>query len=91
MLGKIALGALLLGALATSALLSPFFTFGGGIWDNAKKYIERSFWMKGAPTHEAAVIGDTVGDSLKDIAGPSLNSFMKLMGITALLIAPLLL
>ncbi|MGB9960350.1 MAG: sodium-translocating pyrophosphatase [Candidatus Bathyarchaeales archaeon] len=91
MLGKIALGALLLGALATSALLSPFFTFGGGIWDNAKKYIERSFWMKGAPTHEAAVIGDTVGDPLKDVAGPSLNIFMKLMGITALLIAPLLL
>lgn len=89
--GKYALGALLLGGLATSALLSPFFTFGGGIWDNAKKYIERKFWMKGTPTHAAAVIGDTVGDPLKDVAGPSLNIFMKLTNMTALLIVPLLL
>jgi K(+)-stimulated pyrophosphate-energized sodium pump len=89
--GKYALGALLLGGLATSALLSPFFTFGGGIWDNAKKYIERQFWMKGTPTHAAAVIGDTVGDPLKDVAGPSLNIFMKLTNMTALLIVPILL
>jgi K(+)-stimulated pyrophosphate-energized sodium pump len=90
-LGKYALGAMLLGGLATSVLLSPFFTFGGGIWDNAKKLVERRFWMKGTPTHEAAVIGDTVGDPLKDVAGPSLNIFMKLTSITALLIAPVLL
>jgi len=90
-LGKYALGAMLLGGLATSALLSPFFTFGGGIWDNAKKYIERSFWMKGTPTHMAAVTGDTVGDPLKDVAGPSLNIFMKLTNMTALLIVPILL
>jgi len=90
-LGKYALGAMLLGGLATSALLSPFFTFGGGIWDNAKKYIERNFWMKGTPTHIAAVTGDTVGDPLKDVAGPSLNIFMKLTNMTALLIAPILL
>jgi len=90
-LGKYALGAMLLGGLATAALLSPFFTFGGGIWDNAKKYIERKFWMKGTPTHEAAVTGDTVGDPLKDVAGPSLNIFMKLINMTALLIAPILL
>jgi len=91
LLGKYALGAMLLGGLATSALLSPYFTFGGGIWDNAKKYIERKFWMKGTPTHTAAVIGDTVGDPLKDVAGPSLNIFMKLTNMTALLIAPILL
>jgi K(+)-stimulated pyrophosphate-energized sodium pump len=91
LLGKYALGAMLLGGLATSALLSPFFTFGGGIWDNAKKYIEREFWRKGTPTHAAAVIGDTVGDPLKDVAGPSLNIFMKLTNMTALLIAPILL
>jgi K(+)-stimulated pyrophosphate-energized sodium pump len=91
LLGKYALGAMLLGGLATSALLSPFFTFGGGIWDNAKKYIERNFWMKGTATHAAAVIGDTVGDPLKDVAGPSLNIFMKLTNMTALLIAPILL
>ncbi|MEM3464143.1 MAG: sodium-translocating pyrophosphatase, partial [Candidatus Bathyarchaeia archaeon] len=90
-LGKYALGAMLLGGLATSALLASFFTFGGGIWDNAKKHVERKFWMRGTPTHEAAVIGDTVGDPLKDVAGPSLNIFMKLTSITALLIAPLLL
>jgi len=91
LLGKYALGAMLLGGLSTSALLSPFFTFGGGIWDNAKKFIERKFWMKGTPTHAAAVIGDTVGDPLKDVAGPSLNIFMKLTNMTALLIAPILL
>jgi len=91
LLGKYALGAMLLGGLSMSALLSPFFTFGGGIWDNAKKYIERMFWMKGTPTHAAAVIGDTVGDPLKDVVGPSLNIFMKLTNMTALLIAPILL
>jgi len=91
LLGKFALGAMLLGGLSTSAMLSPFFTFGGGTWDNAKKYIERKFWMKGTPTHAAAVIGDTVGDPLKDVAGPSLNIFMKLTNMTALLIAPILL
>lgn len=90
-LGKFALGAMLLGGLATSAMLAPFFTFGGGIWDNAKKYIERNFWMKGTLTHAAAVTGDTVGDPLKDVAGPSLNIFMKLINMTALLIAPILL
>ena len=91
LLGKYALGAMLLGGLTTSALLSPFFTFGGGIWDNAKKYIERDFWMKGTPTHAAAVTGDTVGDPLKDVAGPSLNIYMKLTNMTALLIVPFLL
>lgn len=91
LLGKFALGAMLLGGLATSAILSPFFTFGGGIWDNAKKYVERKFWMKGTPTHAAAVTGDTVGDPLKDVAGPSLNIFMKLTNMTALLIVPILL
>ena len=90
-LGKYALAAMLLGSLVTSALLSPFFTFGGGIWDNAKKHIEREFWMKGTPTHAAAVTGDTVGDPLKDVAGPSLNIFMKLTNMTALLLVPLLL
>ncbi len=90
-LGRYALAAMLLGALVTSALLAPFFTFGGGIWDNAKKHIEKEFWMKGTPAHDAAVTGDTVGDPLKDVAGPSLNIFMKLTNMTALLIVPLLL
>jgi K(+)-stimulated pyrophosphate-energized sodium pump len=90
-LGVYALGAMLLGALTTSSVLSPFFTFGGGIWDNAKKRVEHDFWMKGTPIHAAAIIGDTVGDPLKDVAGPSLNIFMKLMNMTALLIVPFLL
>ncbi|MBC7130990.1 sodium-translocating pyrophosphatase [Candidatus Bathyarchaeota archaeon] len=88
--GKYVLGGLLLGCLVASVLLSPFFIFGGGIWDNAKKYIEKTFWLKDTPVHAAAVTGDTVGDPLKDVAGPSLNIFMKLTAITALLILPLM-
>ncbi len=89
-MGRYSLSAALLGGLASSSILSPVFTFGGGIWDNAKKEIEREFWMEGSPTHAAAVTGDTVGDPLKDVAGPSLTIFMKLMNMTALLIAPII-
>ena len=90
-LGPYALGGMLLGGTCTAALLSSFFTFGGALWDNTKKSIEaKAFWLKGTPTHTAAVVGDTVGDPLKDVAGPSLNIFMKLTNMTALLIAPLL-
>jgi K(+)-stimulated pyrophosphate-energized sodium pump len=92
LLGPFALGGMLLGGTGTAALLSSFFTFGGGLWDNTKKSIEaKAFWLKGTPTHAAAVVGDTVGDPLKDVAGPSLNIFMKLTNMTALLIAPILL
>jgi K(+)-stimulated pyrophosphate-energized sodium pump len=91
-LGPYALGGMLLGGTCTAALLASFFTFGGALWDNTKKSIEaKGFWIKGTPTHTAAVVGDTVGDPLKDVAGPSLNIFMKLTNMTALLIAPLLL
>jgi K(+)-stimulated pyrophosphate-energized sodium pump len=91
-LGPYALGGMLLGGTCTAALLASFFTFGGALWDNTKKSIEaKAFWLKGTPTHTAAVVGDTVGDPLKDVAGPSLNIFMKLTNMTALLIAPLLL
>lgn len=90
LLGKYTLSAMLLGALTSSSILSPFFSFGGGLWDNAKKHIERRFWRKGTPTYAAAVTGDTVGDPLKDVAGPSLNIFMKLMNMTALLIATII-
>jgi len=91
-LGKWALGAFLIGATGSVALLSPLFTYGGGAWDNAKKYIEVGrFGGKGTPAHAAAVVGDTVGDPMKDVAGPSLNILMKLTNMTALLIAPMLL
>ena len=91
-LGPYALGGLLLGGTCTAALLASFFTFGGAIWDNTKKSIEaKGFWIKGTPMHTAAVVGDTVGDPLKDVAGPSLNIYMKLTNMTALLITPVLL
>jgi len=91
-LGPKALGGLLLGGTCTAALLASFFTFGGAVWDNTKKSIEaKGFWIKGTQMHTAAVVGDTVGDPLKDVAGPSLNIFMKLTNMTALLIAPVLL
>ncbi len=91
-LGPFALGGLLLGGTCTAALLASLFTFGGALWDNTKKSIEtKAFWLKGTPIHTATVVGDTVGDPLKDVAGPSLNIFMKLTNMTALLIAPLLL
>jgi len=58
----------------------------GGAWDNAKKYYE-SKGMKGTNFHKAAVIGDSVGDPLKDTSGPSLNILMKLMAILSLVFA----
>jgi len=84
--GAWALGALLIGAVASAALLGPFFNNAGTAFDNAKKIIEE-YGHKGAFEHQAAVVGDTVGDPLKDVAGPALIIFMKLSGMAALLIA----
>lgn len=88
--GPASLGALMVGAVASSALLGPFFNNVGTAWDNAKKFVEENRSSKGSFQHSAAVVGDTVGDPLKDVAGPSILIFMKLMGMAALLIAPLL-
>ena len=81
-----ALGAMLIGAVAAAALLGPFFNNLGTAFDNAKKVIEVS-GHKGSPEHQAAVVGDTVGDPLKDVAGPALLIFMKLIGMASLLVA----
>jgi len=84
--GAEALGSLLIGAVTSAALLGPFFNNVGTAWDNAKKVIEEH-GQKGSPAHQAAVAADTIGDPLKDVAGPSLLIFMKLIGMAALLIA----
>jgi K(+)-stimulated pyrophosphate-energized sodium pump len=90
LLGKLAVGGLLAGALLSSVLLAIFMANAGGAWDNAKKHIEAgAFGGKGSPAHKAAVVGDTVGDPFKDTAGPSLNILIKLMSIVALIFAGL--
>jgi K(+)-stimulated pyrophosphate-energized sodium pump len=87
-LGAEAVGGLLIGAIATGSLLAITMANSGGAWDNAKKYIEAGhLGGKGTPNHEAAVVGDTVGDPFKDTSGPSLNILIKLMAIVALVFA----
>ncbi len=92
-LGVAALGGLLCGALVLGVALALFMANAGGAWDNAKKFVEGGGIegeKKGGRAHEATVVGDTVGDPLKDAAGPALNILIKLMAIVAVLIAPML-
>lgn len=90
-LGAQALGGMLGGALVAAVLLALTMANAGGAWDNAKKHVEKgNYGGKGTDTHAANVVGDTVGDPLKDTSGPSMNILINVMAIVSLVIAPLL-
>lgn len=94
--GAVMLGGLLAGVTASGVLMALFQSNAGGAWDNAKKMVEEGYEIdgtvhgKGSEVHKAAVVGDTVGDPLKDTSGPSLNILLKLMSVVALVLAPYL-
>jgi K(+)-stimulated pyrophosphate-energized sodium pump len=90
-LGPLALAGFLMGAITCGLILAITFANAGGSWDNAKKWIEMGhFGGKGSDAHKAGVVGDTVGDPMKDTSGPSLNIMIKLMSIVSLVLAPVL-
>ena len=92
--GAVMLGGLLAGVTASGVLMALFQSNAGGAWDNAKKMVEAGYEIngtkhgKGSEVHKATVVGDTVGDPLKDTSGPSLNILLKLMSVVALILAP---
>jgi K(+)-stimulated pyrophosphate-energized sodium pump len=90
-LGKEALAGFLAGSIVTGIIFALFMANAGGLWDNAKKYIEAgAHGGKGSEAHKAAVTGDTVGDPFKDTAGPSLNTMITVMSLVAEVFAPLI-
>jgi K(+)-stimulated pyrophosphate-energized sodium pump len=91
LIGPEALGGFLAGATASGVPMGIFMANAGAAWDNAKKWIEEgNLGGKGTEVHAATVIGDTVGDPLKDTAGPSMNILIKLMAVVSLVFAPLI-
>ena len=97
-MGPEALGGTLAGVTVSGVSMAIFMSNAGGAWDNAKKSFEGGGYKmadgtileKGSEAHNAAVVGDTVGDPFKDTAGPSLNILVKLMAVVSLVIAPLI-
>ncbi len=86
-----ALGGFLAGVIISGQLLAVFMSTAGGAWDNAKKTIEDGLYGgKGSDSHKASVVGDTVGDPLKDTSGPALNPMIKVINLVSLLAAPIL-
>ncbi len=84
-LGPVALGGLLIGSVVSGVFLAFLMTNGGAAWDNAKTYIELgNLGGKKSPAHQAAVMGDTVGDPFKDTAGPAINSLIKVLNTISL-------
>lgn len=85
-----ALGSFLAGIIVSGQLLAVFMANAGGAWDNAKKYVEDGHYGgKRSINHEAAVVGDIVGDPMKDTAGPALNPMIKVMNLVGLIVAPI--
>jgi K(+)-stimulated pyrophosphate-energized sodium pump len=90
-LGPEALGGFLAGSIFTGVIFALFMANSGGLWDNAKKYIEAgAYGGVGSEAHKASVVGDTVGDPFKDTAGPSLNTLITVMSLVSSLFAPVI-
>ena len=90
-LGPDALGGFLGGAIFTGVIFALLMSNAGGLWDNAKKYIETGqYGGPGSEAHKAAVVGDTVGDPFKDTAGPSLNTLITVMSLVSSMFAPII-
>ncbi len=88
--GVRAIGGFLAGNIVSGLLIALFMSNSGGLWDNAKKYVEAgNFGGKGSAAHKAAVVGDTVGDPFKDTAGPSINTQITVVSLVSSLAAGL--